>query len=345
MSAVAAAVLAAALTACQPSPPAGPPAADSHAKTTPDSHAKTTPADHTRPPLIIVMLENESYSDAVGNASMPFFNKLWREGKNGTGPVTIYTRMHAITHPSLPNYVAITSGGIHGQDTDTVEAGQIHATSLWDQLTAAGISWDVFQDAMPIACDIQHRYEDPERTNGLYVIHHNPGIIYARVFASVKKCLRVVPLSALRTSALPAVSFVTPNECDNFHGVFPQTAARFGYKHCIIGSAALRRRSDSWLAAHVTAWTAAGADVLITWDEGTEANANSTTGGQRIASLLTGPFVPPGHVGKRYSHYSVLAGIEDRYRLRLLGQAATANPIALPLCTCAPVRPVVGLPS
>jgi len=322
IAALVTAMLAAALTACQPSPPSGPPAAG--------SQAKTTPASHARPPLIMVMLENESYSDAVGDASMPFFNKLWEEGKNGTGPVTIYTRMYAVTHPSLPNYVAITSGGIHGQDTDTVEAGQIHATSLWDQLTAAGISWDVFQDAMPIACDTQHRYEDPAGTNGLYVIHHNPGVIYARVYASIKKCLRVVPLSELRTSALPAVSFVTPNECDNFHGVFPRTAARFGYKHCIIGTAALKRRSDSWLAAHVTAWTAAGADVLITWDEGVEANANSTTGGQRIASLLTGPLVPPGHDGKRYSHYSVLAGIENRYRLRLLGQAATANPIALP---------------
>src|SRR6185295_3960918 len=69
IAALVTAMLAAALTACQPSPPSGPPAAG--------SQAKTTPASHARPPLIMVMLENESYSDAVGDASMPFFNKLW----------------------------------------------------------------------------------------------------------------------------------------------------------------------------------------------------------------------------------------------------------------------------
>jgi len=311
-------MLAAALTACQPSPPSGPPAAG--------SQAKTTPASHARPPLIMVMLENESYSDAVGDASMPFFNKLWEEGKNGTGPVTIYTRMYAVTHPSLPNYVAITSGGIHGQDTDTVEAGQIHATSLWDQLTAAGISWDVFQDAMPIACDTQHRYEDPAGTNGLYVIHHNPGVIYASVYASIKKCLRVVPLSELRTSALPAVSFVTPNECDNFHGVFPRTAARFGYKHCIIGTAALKRRSDSWLAAHVTAWTAAGADVLITWDEG--ADKPLDPGNPLLVAV--GAKVRPGVVSTgSYNHYSLLRTLEDSFSLPHLAHATTVKPLPI----------------
>jgi hypothetical protein len=34
--------------------------------------------------------------------------------------------------------------------------------------------------------------------------------------------------------------------------------------------------------------------------------------------------------GTSYSHYSVLAGIEDAYGLSPLGGAATANPIPIP---------------
>jgi len=56
------------------------------------------------PPLIIVMLENLGYSGVVGNTAMPYFNALWNEGQDGTGPVTDYTQMYAVAHPSLPNY-------------------------------------------------------------------------------------------------------------------------------------------------------------------------------------------------------------------------------------------------
>jgi len=40
--------------------------------------------------------------------------------------------------------------------------------------------------------------------------------------------------------------------------------------------------------------------------------------------------VTPGSSSTSYSHYSVLAGIEDAYGLSLLGGAATANPIPVP---------------
>ena len=47
-------------------------------------------------------------------------------------------------------------------------------------------------------------------------------------------------------------------------------------------------------------------------------------------TLETGPAATPGSDGTSYSHYSVLAGIEDAYGLSLLGGAATANPIPVP---------------
>jgi hypothetical protein len=276
------------------------------------------------------MMENHGYGGVVGNASMPYLNSLWSEGANRTGPVTDYTAMYAVTHPSLPNYLAISAGSTQGKSgTDSVTAGSIAAQSVWDQLTAAGISWGVYEEGMPAACYNPGSYNDTA-TDGQYVLRHNPGTVYAPVYSSAE-CQNDQPLSALSPASLPAVSFVTPNLCDDDHGLTSAQLTGLPFQNCQQGTASLLQRGDSWLQARVSAWTAAGADVLITWDEGTgTAGTNGSTGGGRIASLLTGPGVASGQDSTQYNHYSVLAGIEDAYGLALLGNAASATPLPLP---------------
>jgi hypothetical protein len=273
------------------------------------------------PPLIVVMMENHGYSQVIGNAGMPFFNALWDEGTGKTGPVTDYLQMYAVSHPSLPNYLAIASGSTERKaGTDTVAAGQIASRSLWDQLTAAGISWKVFQEGMPSACFSGVTYNSGS-TAGQYALKHNPATPFAPVYTSAE-CRNVVPLSALSASALPKVSFVTPNLCDDDHGLAPGNP----FANCVTGTPGLLARGDAWLKSHLTAWTRAGADVLVTWDEG----GGTAQGGGQIAALLTGPGVPAGTSSTLFTHYSVLAGIEKRYGLTRLGGAASASPVPLP---------------
>jgi hypothetical protein len=286
-------------------------------------------------PLIIVMMENHGYPSVVGNPAMPFLNSLWNEGANGTGPVSDYTRMYAVTHPSLPNYLAISSGSTWGiTGSATVSPGEFAGPSLWDQLSGAGISWGVFEEAMPGVCSPDNSFSDTAAggTDGRYVLKHNPGTLYASVYPS-SECQNVQPLSALSADAsggtLPQVSFVTPNLCDDDHGI--PSGQPDPFTDCVTGTTALEQRGDSWLQSNVSAWTAAGADVLITWDEGGgTAGVDGTSGGGEVAALLTGPGVTPGQDATQYSHYSVLAGVEDRYGLPLLGNAGTANPVVLP---------------
>jgi hypothetical protein len=64
--------------------------------------------------------------------------------------------------------------------------------------------------------------------------------------------------------------------------------------------------------------------VLITFDE-----CCSTALGPDYA-VETGAGVTPGTSSTSYSHYSVLAAIEDAYGLPLLGGAASANPLPWP---------------
>ena len=114
------------------------------------------------------------------------------------------------------------------------------------------------------------------------------------------------PLTALNYASLPAVSFITPNACDDMHGLTAAQLGSTGFANCLKGSDALEQRSDQWLSQIVAATLSP------------------------MYALETGPAITPGSDGTSYSHYSVLAGIEDAYGLSLLGGAATANPIPVP---------------
>ena len=199
---------------------------------------------------------------------------------------------------------------------------------------------------MPSVCYKSTTYNDTAAggTDGQYVLRHNPGTPFTPVYTSAE-CQNVQPLSALNTAALPQVSFVTPNICDDDHGLTSAQLVGLPYQNCLTGSTALVQRGDAWLQQHVNAWTSAGADVLITWDEGAgNAGVNGTsTGGGQIASLLTGPGITPGQDSAQYSHYSVLAGIEDLYALPLLAGAAAANPVPLPGGASSSSSPAVSI--
>jgi acid phosphatase len=154
-------------------------------------------------------------------------------------------------------------------------------------------------------------------------LRHDPGIFYDSVYHSAG-CQQVQPLSTLNYSSLPAVSFITPNTCDDMHGLTPTQLTGTGFVNCLKSSDALEQRSDQWLSQIVPNLTAAGATVIITFDE-----CCGPTLGPEYA-VETGAGVTPGSSTAAYTHYSVLAAIEDAYGLPLLGGAAAATPLPLP---------------
>ena len=56
------------------------------------------------------------------------------------------TGMYAITHPSLPNYLALTGGATFGIDSDCTDCRVPSARSLADQLTGAHLQVEVTDD-------------------------------------------------------------------------------------------------------------------------------------------------------------------------------------------------------
>ena len=279
--------------------------------------APVAPAGTAPAPFVIIMMENHGLHPVLNDGTdMPYLNSLWRGGTS-----LDFTQYAALTHPSLPNYLGMTSGFTQAT-SDAVHPGEFAGPTIWDQLTQAGVSWGVFEEGMPATCSPRVTYNDPV-TGGQYLLRHDPGIIFGTVYQSAE-CQHVQPLTALNYASLPAVSFITPNTCDDMHGLTAAQLAGTGFVNCLKGSDALEQRSDEWLSQIVPNLTAAGATVFVTFDECCAATLSP------MYALETGPAVTPGSDGTSYSHYSVLAGVEDAYGLSLLGGAATANPIPVP---------------
>ncbi len=206
------------------------------------------------------MMENHGLHPVLNDRTdMPYLNSLWRGGTS-----LDFTHYAALAHPSLPNYLGMTSGFTQAT-SDSVHPGQYSGPSIWDQLTQAGVSWGIFEEGMPSACSPMVSYNDPV-TGGQYLLRHDPGVPYGSVYHSAE-CQQVQPLTALNYASLPAVSFITPNTCDDMHGLTAAQLAGTGFANCLKGSDALEQRSDQWLSQIVPNLTAAGATVFITFDE------------------------------------------------------------------------------
>jgi hypothetical protein len=252
----------------------------------------------SRAPVVLIVLENHETSAILGSSEAPYLNHtLIPAGR-------MFTNYAAVTHPSLPNYLAMTSGSTQGKvGTDSVYAGEIHARNLFGQLSRAHVRWRSFQETMPSPCYRGYAAgTDPRQ----YALKHDPAMIYADI-ANSRRCRRVVPLSEMNPTHLPSFSFVTPNLCNDMHS-------------CGVAV------GDRWLGRHVPALLKNGAIVIVTFDEG----SSDLGGGGNVLTLEVGRGMLAGDtVGRVYDHYSLLAGLEDRFGLRRLGRARSATPLPI----------------
>lgn len=246
-------------------------------------------------------MENRSFSSVVGSPEAPYESALARQ----CGLATDY---HGVARPSLPNYLAATGGSTFGVGDDGPPAGHpLRRASIFGELSAAHRSWAAYEESMPGPCDLE--------SSGEYAVKHDPAAYFVPVRAA---CARFdVPMGttasgsfkrALSRGALPALSFVTPNLCDDGHDCATATA-------------------DSWLSRWVPAIVASPAYargdtvVLVVWDEG--------QGDNHVPLIVVGPSVPPGtRATGRFDHYSLLRTTAELLGVPAPGRAARAPSMA-----------------
>jgi phospholipase C len=253
--------------------------------------------------IIIIVFENKEFGAVVNNPQMPYFNQLAKS-------YTLLTQFYAVTHPSLPNYLAMIGGDTYGVTFDCTKCIE-DGTTLPDLIEASGLTWKTYQEDMPSPC-----FAGAE--SGNYAMKHNPFVYFKPIRLDAARCNRsVVSLTQLSVDLtagmLPNYVFITPNLCNDAHD-------------CPVDIA------DNWLKGIMTqllpALDSEGKPYLIilTWDEG-QGNHSCcglpTEAGGRIATILVSPQVRNGYEdGTPYTHYSLLKTIAEAWHIKYLGHAA-----------------------
>lgn len=245
--------------------------------------------------IVVIVFENKESTSVLGNRSAPTFNSYARRYAN-------LTRYYGVTHPSLPNYLALVSGstqGITNDCTRCVASGE----SLADTIEASGRTWKTYAEGLPSA-----GYLGP--FSGRYVKKHNPFAYFPDVADNPSRRARIVPLTELagdvRARTLPNFLLVVPDLCHSMHDCSVR-----------VGDTWLRRNAPSLLSLPKTV-------VFVVFDEG----STSIRGGGHTVALALGRAVRPRARFRRVTgHYGLLRTIEQAWGLPLLGQSAGATPI------------------
>ena len=240
--------------------------------------------------VVVVMEENHSYADIIGNtSSAPYFNSLASQG-------ALLTSSYAITHPSEPNYMALFAGSTFGLSSDKCPLSEGTKANLGSELLAAGDTFKGYSEGLPstgsTAC-----------TSGAYARKHSPWVNFSNVPTSDS-----LPFSSFPTNyaSLPTLSFVIPNLNDDMHdGTISQ--------------------ADTWLNSHLSAyatWAKANNSLLIvTWDE------DDYTENNQIPTIVVGQSVKTGQYSETINHYNLLATLEQMYGLPAVGSSSGAAAI------------------
>jgi phosphatidylinositol-3-phosphatase len=254
--------------------------------------ARSVPARAaSEPHVLVVMLENKGYAKTLGNCSAdPYLCSL-------ASSYASFTAWTGVAYPSLPNYLAITSGSTQGCTSDTCTGP--YTGDLMAQLSAATIPWVMYAESMPSACLMKDAKP--------YVRHHNPGTYFSDDGCTAND----LPypgasglVSVLASPAPPDFVWITPNNNDDMAN----------------GTVSA---GDAWLQANLSgvltsAWFSGGnATVIVTMDESDFSKTN-----QVPMVVISSNASGLGNQASAGNHYATLGAIETAYGLPLLGAAS-----------------------
>ena len=242
--------------------------------------AAVPPSHH----VVILVEENHSYSSVIGSASMPYLNSL---AKN----YSLLTNYYANTHPSIGNYLEMTTGQIITNNDGY--SGTVSADNLVRELLLSGKTWKSYAEGLPYAGYIGG-------DTGHYMKHHNPFAYFTDVVDSSVERQRLVPFTQfskdLANGALPNFSFIVPNSIHDAHSASLSAA-------------------DSWLKSNIAALLSNAefqkdGILIIVFDESYD--TDTAHGGGHVAAIVVGPHVLKGYRSTLlFQHQSTLRTVLD----------------------------------
>lgn len=257
----------------------------------------------TRVSKVLVVVE-ENHSLAQMKAGMPYLYGLARR-------FSYATNYSAVTHPSLPNYLAIAGGSTFGVTDDAGPAQHaVPGPSVFGAALAAGRTARSYHEAMPSNCALAPA--------GRYAVKHNP---WAYVRSERAACRTGDVPSGTPSSGrlhsdiaggnLPAVGMAVPDLCHDAHDCPLSTA-----------DAWLR----SWLPQVLAGpdWRAGRLAVVITADE------DDRRSGNRVMTVVLHPSLDGTHrvVTTPLDHGSLAGLLTRAAHARCVRRGCTAPDLA-----------------
>lgn len=220
-----------------------------------------TPVPAGQPTLshvILVMEENHSYNEVIGNPSMPYFNSL-------ASQYGLAKQYFANAHPSMPNYLMLTTGQMETFDDNF--SGTISDDNVVRELVKAGKTWKAYEESIPSA-----GYLGADAPP--YLRRHNPFSYLSDVQNDSSQAANIVPFTQfaadLANDTLPQYAFISPDVNNDAHN----------------GTLA---QADSWLQNNIAPLIASstfqhGGLLIITFDEGNQIDLDH--GGGHVATII-----------------------------------------------------------
>jgi phospholipase C len=244
--------------------------------------------------VFVIIEENHTFNEVIGNASAPTFTKLAKE-------YGVATEYYGVRHPSEPNYVALLGGDTFGiadddaffckpgmqADIACAAAGRdgyvphtLNKPSLMQQIAQAGLTWKGYFEDLPKPGSLDYIWPSPTepvpgKPYGLYAAKHNGFLAFKSVQTDVERAKKIVGFDQLdkdiASGSLPNFAEIIPNQCNDMHGLFGPNVP----PDCVATDReALIARADRSLAEITgkimksSAWTGKGnAAIVITFDE------------------------------------------------------------------------------
>lgn len=276
-------VLVAACASPRATAPIGPAATAPLPSETPAAPALASAAP-ARPHVFVIVMENASLARALAAPAIGALASKYR----------VATNYHAVARPSLPNYLALTSGSTWGVADDGYHV--LPAGGIGAQLSGAGLSWRAYMEGLTAGGCLNSPYP--------YAVKHNPFAYYGGACPD-----NVVPLDGLDADLAgetPQFVWISPGLCHDGHD-------------CALAEA------GAWLAELVARIVASASfrergTLFLVWDEG-----DGGDDANLVPLIVVTPDPAARRSAERYDHYSLLATIEDTFGLPRLGAAADAR--------------------
>jgi hypothetical protein len=303
------------------------------------SQAASVSAENSRATLknfqhvFVIMMENTGYDALIGNPNAPQTNALAQT-------YGVATNSYGVTHPSQPNYIAITSGSTNGVPDDNSTTADV--TNIVDQLEAHGKTWTDYKQSLSL-CNGDLLANSCG--NQLYERKHNPFITYDDVRTNPTRMSHVVDLGQLSTDLASGhvadYNFIAPDQCNDMHGRFnPGVGDPCDYST----EQSIVQLGDSFLGNLVHEITSSSAwngnsVIFITWDESdftgspTDFGFGDTSGccaanpggGHVLTIVLSHSDHAARTSATAYNHYSVLKTIQDAWGLGCLANTCDSS--------------------